>query len=314
VTTTWSDEIDDVLAGDLTAGLAYVTPAGGAVVMGVSPVGLRDRQAGEVTFTTSLGFGRKLERIRREPRVALAYHAREHGFSGSPRYVLVQGRASFSSAPDEHYLNEVVTPSAARFFGSPKRGAFWDRWLREYYRVRVPVTVAIERITSWPDLRCRGGGEVLGAPAPSEQPAPQSPPKKGTGPRVDSERAARRTARLPHRLLAFVAADGYPTVVPVDVEGASSRGIQLAAAAGLLPPGGRRAGLVAHDYRAQGTGLQARQFTGWLEVSDERAVFAPHTEHWFRTPANKTLMLLVNGLASKIGVYRARRAGKIPAG
>jgi hypothetical protein len=313
VAVTWPEEIDDVLAGDLTAGLAYVTPAGGAVVTGVSPVGLRDSEAGTVTFTTSLGFGKKLERIRREPRVALAYHAREHGFSDSPRYVLVQGRATFSSEPDERYLNEVVTPQAARFFGSPKRGVLWDRWLREYYRVRIPVTVAVERITTWPDLRCEGPAEVLGAPASNEQPAPQAPPKKGTGPRVDSERAAHRAARQPYRLLAFVQADGYPAVAPVDIVRASPRGIELAAAAALLPEGGRRAGLLAHGYLAQGTGLQARQLTGWLEHSEGRALFAPHTERGFRVPANKTLMLLLNGLASKIGVYRARRAGKVPA-
>ena len=78
---TWPDSVDEIIGGDLTAALAYVTPAGGAVVTAVAPVGLRDRAAGTVTFTTSLGLGRKLERIARNPRVALAYHAREHGFA-----------------------------------------------------------------------------------------------------------------------------------------------------------------------------------------------------------------------------------------
>ena len=77
----WSDADDAIIGGDLTAALAYVTPAGGAVATPVAPIGLRDREAGTVVFTTSLGFGRKLERIRANPRVALAYHAREHGFA-----------------------------------------------------------------------------------------------------------------------------------------------------------------------------------------------------------------------------------------
>ena len=77
----WSDEVDAIIDGDLTAGLAYVTPAGGVVVTAVAPIGLRDRAAGTVGFTTSLGFGKKLERIKRNPKVALAYHAREHGFA-----------------------------------------------------------------------------------------------------------------------------------------------------------------------------------------------------------------------------------------
>jgi pyridoxamine 5'-phosphate oxidase-like protein len=312
VPVTWSDEIDDVLAGDLTAGLAYVTPAGGAVVTAVSPIGLRDRAAGTVTFTTSLGFAKKLERIRREPRVSLAYHDRRHGFSDSSHYVLVQGRAEYLDEPDERYLREVVGPQSERFLGKRRSGFIWDWWLREYYQARVPVTVVVERIVSWPDLRCERPPEVLGAPHSSEPPPSQSAPTKGTRPRVDSEKAARRLSGEPDRLLAFVQADGYPTSVPVDVGGASREGIVLSAAESLLPPGARRAGLLGHDYRAQATGLEARQHTGWLEVSNGRALYAPHTERSFKLPANKTLTLLASGLGAKIGVRRARRAKKEP--
>jgi hypothetical protein len=75
----WSDLDDEIIGGDLTAALAYLTPASGSVVTAVAPIGLRDRAAGTVGFTTSLGFGRKLDRIKENPRVALAYHARQHG-------------------------------------------------------------------------------------------------------------------------------------------------------------------------------------------------------------------------------------------
>jgi hypothetical protein len=100
----WPDADDQIIAGDLTAALAYVTPAGGAVVTAVAPIGLRDRDAGTVGFTTSLGFGRKLDRIKQNPRVALAYHAREHGFATEPRYVLVQGTATYDSHPTPRFL------------------------------------------------------------------------------------------------------------------------------------------------------------------------------------------------------------------
>ncbi|HTR73094.1 MAG TPA: hypothetical protein VMG80_05805 [Solirubrobacteraceae bacterium] len=53
--TSWSDADDEIIGGDLTAALAYVTPAGGAVVTPVAPIGLRDRDAGTIQFTTSLG-------------------------------------------------------------------------------------------------------------------------------------------------------------------------------------------------------------------------------------------------------------------
>src|SRR3954463_12659362 len=106
--TTWPDEVDEVIAGDMTAALAYVTPAGGSVVTAVAPIGLRDRERGTVGFTTSLGLHKKLERIRRNPRVALAYHAREHGFADGGGFVLVQGDAELTLDPDERYLDEEI--------------------------------------------------------------------------------------------------------------------------------------------------------------------------------------------------------------
>src|SRR4051812_8838376 len=171
----WPDAVDDVIGGDLTAALSYVTPAGGAVVTAVAPIGLRDRAAGTVSFTTSLGFGRKLERIEKDPRVSLAYHAREHGKSTSSRYVLVQGSATVVKEPDRDYL-DFIGEQATPYLGPPRRGLFWDRWLEAYYADRVPVHVEVHRIVCWPDLRCEGEPEVFGAPWPGEEPEPQRPP------------------------------------------------------------------------------------------------------------------------------------------
>jgi Pyridoxamine 5'-phosphate oxidase len=304
---TWPDKADQIIAGDLTAALAYVTPAGGAVVTAVSPIGLRDRAAGTVTFTTSLGFGKKLERIARNPRVALAYHAREHGFAKEPDFVLVQGDATPSLEPEQEYLEQTLRPQATRFMGPPKEGRlFWNRWLREYYRDRVPVPVAVERVSVWDDARCSGHADIHGAPHAGEPPA-QPEPEKGAGPRVDVERAVRRLRSLDHALLAYVGGDGYPEIVPVEIGGANPGGIELRAAR-PLPPGGRRAGLLAHSYRAKLIGLAARQHTGWLTVDERGVQYAPHTESGFRAPANKTLLLFFNGLLAKQGLRRARRA------
>ena len=168
--TTWSDAEDAIIGGDLTAALGYVTPAGGVVITPVAPIGLRDREAGTVTFTTSLGFGRKLERIERNPRVALAYHAREHGFAHEPRYVLVQGAATYEAEPDPEVLADRVRPASERFMGAPASGAFWDRWLSAYYADRVIVTVKVERVLSWADPACTGAPEVYGAERPAAGP------------------------------------------------------------------------------------------------------------------------------------------------
>ncbi len=307
-TVRWSDREDDAIAGDLTAALAYVTPAGGVVLAAVAPIGLRDRDAGTATFTTSLGFGRKLDRMRRNPSVALAYHAREHGFASVPDYVLLQGQASFDLEPSQSVLDEVVAPASTRFMGPPKRGRFWDRWLREYYADRVLVTVAVTRVVSFDDLAARGAPRVTGPPL-GDHPAPQEPPAKGTVPRIDVDRAARREGHLPHILLGFVGADGLPVVLPVGIEGAGPDGLRLSAPPTLVPPGGRRAGLLAHRYEAKLIGLESRQHTGWLEVGEDGSVvYAPHTESGFRAPANKTILLLANGLMAKRGLRTARRA------
>src|SRR3954452_4075290 len=117
----WNDEIEDVLTGDLTAALGYRTPAGGAVVIAVAPIGLHDRDKGTVGFTTSLGFSKKLDRIAKDPRVALAFHAREHGASSSPAYVLVQGRATVDAQPTPERKQQVVK-QAERYLGDAPRG------------------------------------------------------------------------------------------------------------------------------------------------------------------------------------------------
>jgi nitroimidazol reductase NimA-like FMN-containing flavoprotein (pyridoxamine 5'-phosphate oxidase superfamily) len=314
VPVSWPDHVDEILDADLTAALGYVTPAGGTVVMAVAPVGLRDRERGTVGFTTSLGFSKKLERIKAEPRVALGYHARKHGGSDRSEFVLVQGRAEPVEKPSQEDRALVRRLAEARL-GSAREGFFWDRWMREYYMVRIPVWVHVDRMTVWPDLRCEGEPEVYGEPPPAAAPAPQRPPAKGTGPRVDTAKAAKRLGKTSYLLLGHVAADAYPTVAPVELAGSDESGLELTAAPGVIPPGARRAGLVGHDYKPKLIGLTTRQHTGWLEAGNDRALYAPHTQTGFAAPPNKTLLLLGNGLQAKLGVRKARRAGALrPAG
>ncbi len=290
---TWDDEAHEVMRSDLTAALGYVTPAGGAVVTAVAPCGLADRERGTVGFTTSLGFAKKLERILREPRVALVYHSREHGHSTSPRFVAVQGNASVDLTPAQARLDEFA-PRAERFLGEIKRGRVWDRLLREYYAERVFVDVRVTRV---------GDGSA-------EPVAPQTKPKNGTDPRVDVGRAVGKLSGLPHRVIVYRGADGHPVIAPIELAGHDGRGIHLVDERRLLPAGGRRAGLLAHAYRPQLVGLSTRVFTGWLDVSDDGfACYAPHTEKGFTAPPRRNLLLVSNGLLAKYGLWHARRHG-----
>jgi hypothetical protein len=303
----WDDELEAIFAGDLTAALGYRTPAGGVVVQAVAPIGLHDRASGTLGFTTSLGFAKKLERIAADPRVAMAFHAREHGRTRSTRYVLAQGTAHVIERPSEQD-RALVRANGTSYLGEPKQGPFWDFWMREYYVSRVPVEVTITRIVTWPTLDAAGAPDaVVGEPLGTEPPAPQRPPGNGTGPRIDVARAARRLRATAHTLLGYGGADGAPVVVPVAlVTEQAATGLVLSAAS-PLPAGGRRAGILGHSYEAQLIGLNTRQHTGWLEVDDDQAVYAPHTETGFRTPANKSLQLFLNGALAKRGVRQAAR-------
>ncbi len=306
----WTEETDQILGGDQVVGLAYVTPAKGVVVAPVTNFGMRDRTAGTITVNSSVGAWKKLDRIRRNPRVALAFHTREHGFSDRPEYVLAQGRARLS-APIPDYPSSILE-QWERFEKWEDVHPLWKRWQR-VYALRVGVEITVERTMVWPDLACRGEPTVHGAAVPDSQPRPQEPPARGTGPRIDHARAARRARRLPNVLLGWVGADGLPVVVPVEAGRSAENGIPLDAPGGVVPPGGRRAGLTAHWFAARVIGQEQRVHTGWLENPDGGPVlYAPHTDASYRFPASERLYRLVSGAATRWRYRQGRRAGLLP--
>jgi hypothetical protein len=312
MTVSWDDELDAIFAADLTVALGYRTPAGGVVVQAVAPIGMRDRDAGTLSFTTSLGFSKKLERIAADPRVAMAFHAREHGRSSATRYVLAQGDARVIEQPSEQQ-RALVRTNATSYLGEPKQGPFWDYWMREYYISRVPVEVTVTRICAWPTLdAAREPDLVIGEPLGSESAAPQRAPRNGTGPRIDVGRAASRLRATAHTLLGYAGSDGAPVVVPVALVTEEDETGLVLSTASPLPTGGRRAGMLGHSYGEQLIGLNTRQHTGWLEVGEQKVVYAPHTETGYRTPPNKTVQMLINGALAKHGVRQASKAAQTP--
>jgi len=305
VTVTWDDYIDDIITGDAAVGFASVTPAGGVVIMPMAPLGLRDREAGTVTITTSLGLPKKLVRLRKNPSVALAYHAREHGFSSSPLYVVLQGTAMVDPEPDREWL-ESITPEWERFLGPRKTGVL-GRLMDIYYWERVAIRIQVRRVlvhdgTSAPP-------RVMGEDLPSSAPAPQSPPSGGTGPRVDTKKVTAHLDRLPHSLLGWVGADGLPMVARVRGLGDDQSGVRLTTTDGVLPAGGRRAGLTSHSFQRHMVGQEQRVHTGWLEVDGDRAIYAPHTKAGHALPGSSTLFAVGAGVGMRPGYKKAKELG-----
>jgi hypothetical protein len=171
--------------------------------------------------------------------------------------------------------------------------------------------MAVERVIVWPGLECDSAPEVYGRPL-APPPHPQQAPAKGTGPRINHRRAARRAAKLPNVLLAWVGSDGFPFVSPVDVVETERHGIVLDVPSGVaVPPGGRRAGLLAHSFARYTFGQNQRKHTGWMEGDprQRRAVYAPHTEGGYWLPASRPLYRLSAGVVTRRGLRAARDAG-----
>jgi hypothetical protein len=308
----WPDTVDEVIGSDQVVAFAHCTPANGVVLTPLTNFGLRNRDAGRLNaVNSSVAAWRKLDRIRQNPRVALAYHTRTHGFSDRPEYVLVQGTASLKP-PDRHYP-KAIQETWERFGGPVDIGPIWDWWLR-VYNMRIEIEIAVERVIEWPDLDCLGSLRIHGVPVRGE-PQPQRAPAKGTAPRVDHRRAARRAARLPNVLLGWVGADGFPVVAPVDVKGAREEGIVLEAPPGLVPRGGRRAGLLAHSFARYTAGQNQRKHSGWLEAEpgERQVLYAPHTEHGYHMPWSMFVYRLSAGAGTRLWLRGARKAGIAPA-
>ena len=309
----WPDEVDEIIGGDQVVMLATVTPRQGVILTPLTNFGVRDRAAGTLqAVNSSVGMWQKLQRVRREPRVALAFHTRAHGDCDRPEFVLVQGVATVTPLEDRGYV-ESLGDAWERFAGPPPRGPLWRWWLRAWHW-RAGIEIRVERVTVWPDLACGGEPAVYGAAAPGAPPAPQPPPAGGTAPRVDHVRAATRAQRLPHVVLGWVGADELPVIAPVGVVRADAGGIVLTAPAGRIPQGGRRAGLAAHWFARYTVGQDQRLHTGWLEVDGERILYAPHTERGYRFPRSWFVYRLAAGLFTRLGLRQARRAGLLPAG
>ena len=307
MTVAWPDSVDEILAGDLAAAFAYLTPARGAVITPMAPLALRDRERGTVTLSSSLGLWKKLARLRRNNGVAVAYHAREHGFTDRPEYVLVQGRATVGE-PDREWL-ESIAPEWERFLGPLRRGLV-GRWLRVYYWERVAIEIAVERVVVWRDVTCAGTPEVYGAPLPARAPAPQKPPGNGTEPRVDVTKAADGIEKLPHTLLSWAGSDGLPMMVSAEATGSVNEGLRLRVPAANLPAGGRRAGLTSHWFQPRMIGQEQRVHTGWMtSAGGSEALYSPHTRSGNRLPPSKMLFTVGAGAATRIGLRGARKAG-----
>jgi hypothetical protein len=304
----WPSDIDPVVRGDQILVFAHKTPAVGVVLTPMTNFGTHGRDEGRVTVNSSVGMWRKLERLMQEPKVAIAFHARDHSACTRADYVMVQGDGAVSPTDEPDRWMNYLGSSWETFGGQPRDvGLLWERWLRAYHW-RVNVDVAVHRVLSWNNLECGGSMTVVGPPV-AGPPRSQQEPKGGVAPRVNVARLGSRMARLPHVLLGWVGSDGYPVVTSVRVSCATKDGLRLEDLSGQVPAGARRAGLIAHSFSKHVVGQNQRKLTGWLTVQDGNLTYAPHTQHGYWLPPSRFAYNLGAGFVTRRGLRSARRAG-----
>ncbi len=273
----WDDRIDEIINGDAAAAVGYPTPAKGVVITPMAPLGLRDRERGTVTVTTSLGLWKKVVRIKADPSVVDRLpRARARALATAATSFSLQGRATVQEQPDREWL-ESITPQWERFLG-PRETGWRGRLMEVYYWNRIGIEVEVERILRWDRLDCAGEPEVIGAPLPAEpQPQKRAEERHRRPPQRREARPARALAPA-HDLLGWVGSDGLPMLVAARPASSSDAGLELDVDCGLVPPGGRRAGLTAHGFEPRMIGQEQRIYTGWLtSEGGSRALYAPHT-------------------------------------
>ena len=263
-----------------------------------------------MTLSSSLGLPKKLIRIRDNPEVAVAYHAREHTPIDRGQYVLVQGVASFDPKPDREWLDSI-TPEWERFLG-PKQTGLLERWLDVYYWQRVAIEIEVRRVLSWPTRRLRRRARGLRRAAARRSRRPRRARRARARRRASRPRAC---AARPESSRTRCSAGSAPTAsrrwCPVAVTGADEQARRPGVGRRRRGsrPGGRRAGLTAHAFKPRMVGQEQRVHTGWLEHEGGRIRYSPHTRAGYALPASKAIFVAGAAIGTRSGIRKARAAG-----
>ncbi len=235
-----------------------------------------DDGAVSIDVTTGLGYPKKADDARRNPRVALLFSDPTGSGVSSGIRVLVQGTAAVDDfdleANATRYLRESQEKlPATRKMHPPE----FMRGPLGWYYSRIYVKVRPERILVWPDGDPKTAPEILDSHVEEvrsghvEEPLEARAPAAG-GPRRWDGRIDELGTRHPTAVLSWVAPDGFPIAVrlPIAVDRAAAR-IRIALAPAGLPLSPGRACLTAHAHAADFAWQENFQVRGDLEGDDD---------------------------------------------
>lgn len=294
----WPSAALEIMENDLVAAFAYTTRFGNVLVAPVCPFGMVDAERATVTTSVPLAFTDKLLRLAAAPQTALAFFTRASGGSEQPGFVLVQGDATFPDAPSAADNAELAARWPRFLSAPPSAGSRLRKWGAGYYDHRVPVTIAVRRLTYWPSTDAVGTPTVCGAR--SGEPPAQTPPQVGTTATVAARKYANALARCPGHVLGWIGADGYPELTAV-AGSVDDDGVHLGR--DDLPAGGRRAALLGFWGNPQLHGQGMVQCRGWLTPDNGGLLATQHQKHFSLALGsfgqNKLVPVLANALYRK---------------
>jgi hypothetical protein len=274
------------------------------------------RPGGEtIDVTTGVGYPKKAEDARHNPRVALLFSDPTGSGVESGVQVLVQGFARIDdedlAANRERYRRESLEKlPAAKDMLPPK----FVEGLMGWYFERLYVLVRPERVFVWPDGDLGREPELHDAhleevrSGHSEEPEQERAPAAG-GTIAWDGRIAELGRRHPTAVLAWVSPDGFPLAarVPVSVDEASRR-IEIEAEPAGLPLLEGRACLTAHAHGPRFEWQENFQVRGDLVRENGSWRLVPHKLiGGFELPEESELARLRRNMGKSMRFYRNRK-------
>jgi hypothetical protein len=253
MTATLPTDVQQVFDRFITTEYTTIDPDGQPITWPVTPY-YRPGDP-QVDLTTGLGYPKKAEDARRNPKVSLLFSDPTGSGLERPPAVLIQGIAKVDDedldANRERYARESIEKLPETKSMHPPK--FIQRRM-EWYYTRLYVQVRPERIYVWPDCDFSREPQLFGShieevrSGHSEEPEVPLAETAG-GPTPWDDRLRELGDRYDTAVITVVAPDGYPMSarVPIEPDEAAGR-IRLKDAPVGVPLAPERACLTAHEH------------------------------------------------------------------
>jgi hypothetical protein len=281
VTASLPNEVQEVFGRFVTTEYTTVDRRGQPITWPVNPY--YDPGAPAIDLTTGLGYPKKADDARANPKVSLLFSDPTGSGLDSPPMVLVQGTADVDDRDlernSERYLRESIERRPGLRKMVPPR---FLRRLFTWYYTRIYVHVRPERVYVWPDCDVTREPELFDSHMEEvrshhdEEPrAERAAPDRGEA--VWDERIEEVGTRYDRAVLSLVAPDGFPFSVRLPVRlDREGRVVRIDADPVGVPFQPGLACLTVHDHDDDFTWQRNFQVRGDLVQDDAGWALAPH--------------------------------------